>query len=452
MTKTKLFLLTLLAVISLSCKQQNNDVTYGDFRDWALTPPLGWNSWDCYGPTVTEEEVKANADYMADKLKPFGWEYIVVDIRWFVENDKAGGYNQTDPRYVMDEWGRYLPAVNRFPSSEGQAGFKPLADYIHGKGLKFGIHIMRGIPKLAVERNTPVKGADGITAADIWNDDRLCLWLRDNYSVDASKPGAQAYYNSLFELYASWGVDYIKIDDLSSPYHKEEIEMIRQAIDACGRPIVLSTSPGPTPPAEAAHISTHANLWRMVNDVWDIWGDLTNLMRVAQDWYPYIQDGTWPDCDMIPLGRLSIRGERGEDRPTRLTPDEQRSLMTFFTILRSPLMFGGDLPSLDEFTTYLLTNPAVLEMHRNGKNVRQLFLDEEKLAVTSVNRESGAVYLALFNLSEEPLTVEVPQKELGLKGRKGLTDLWTGEKSRTKGEGISASLAPHACVLYRIGK
>lgn len=122
------------------------------FKNWALTPPMGWNSWDCYGPTVTEPEVKANADYMAAHLKSYGWQYIIVDIRWYVENDKAGGYNQTDPRYVLDQYGRYLPAVNRFPSAANGKGFKALADSIHAKGLKFGIHIMRGIPREAVAK------------------------------------------------------------------------------------------------------------------------------------------------------------------------------------------------------------------------------------------------------------------------------------------------------------
>ena len=447
--------LLLAAALTCAFGCRSNDVlpaAYGDFRDWALTPPMGWNSWDCYGPTVVESEVKANADYMAEHLLDAGWEYIIVDIRWFVENDKAGGYNQTDPRYVMDEWGRYQPALNRFPSAADGAGFKPLADYIHAKGLKFGIHIMRGIPRIAVEGRTPVKGTDGITADQIYNEDRLCGWLRDNYSVDASQPGAQEYYNSLFELYASWGVDYIKIDDLSSPYHKEEIELIRRAIDGCGRPIVLSTSPGPTPPAEAEHISTHANLWRMVNDVWDIWRDVTNLMRVAEDWYPYIRPGTWPDCDMIPLGRVSIRGERGRDRQSRLSPDEQRSLMTFFCILRSPLMFGGDLPSMDPFTESLLTNPEVLRMHREGTDVRQVFRDERKLAVTSRNARTGETYLALFNIGEVGAELHVDLAGLGLGGRCKLTDLWTGSVSRSEPGAVSVVLAPHACVLYKISR
>lgn len=163
----------------------------GEFKNWSQTPPMGWNSWDCYGPTVEEHEVKANADYMAENLKAYGWEYIVVDIRWFVKNDKAGGYNQTDPSYVIDEYGRYQPAVNRFPSAIDGKGFKELADYVHGKGLKFGIHIMRGIPKIAVDNKLPIMGTDGITADQIYTTDLQCKWLRDNYTIVAQKQGAQ---------------------------------------------------------------------------------------------------------------------------------------------------------------------------------------------------------------------------------------------------------------------
>ena len=226
---------------------------YGEkqFWFWAKTPPMGWNSWDCYGPTVTEQEVKANADYMAEHLKQYGWEYIVVDIRWFVENTKAHGYNQRDPKYVMDEFGRFLPAENRFPSAVEGKGFKPLADYMHDKGLKFGIHIMRGIPVLAVKTNTRIYNSSA-RAADIYSPRMQCRWLRDMYTIDATKDGAQAYYDSIFQLYASWDVDYVKVDDLSSPYHRDEIELIRNAIDKCGRPIVLSTSPGATSLSAAA--------------------------------------------------------------------------------------------------------------------------------------------------------------------------------------------------------
>ena len=423
-----------------------------DFRQWAPTPPMGWNSWDCYGPTVTEAEVKANADYMAAHLKKHGWEYVVVDIRWFVANDKAGGYNQTDPVYVIDEYGRYQPAENRFPSSAGGKGFKALADYVHSKGLKFGIHIMRGIPKVAVMRHLPIKGAEGVTADQIYSKDDQCKWLRDNYTIVAGRKGAQEYYNSIFEMYAGWGVDFVKVDDLSAPiYHKDEVDMIHNAIVRTGRPIVLSTSPGETPLAAAQHLESHANMWRMVNDVWDEWKDLTHLMKVAQGWYPYIGGGTWPDCDMIPLGHISIRGERGAERMTRLTHDEQYSLMTFFTIFRSPLIYGGDLPTMDGFTLSLLTNDDVLRMHREGTAVRQLFSKDGRVAITSRNAKTGETYLALFNIADgKQQTVSVRLKDLKLNGKRDVTDMWTGKAVGRKSGKVSATLKPHACVLYKI--
>ena len=451
-------LLNFLLAVSLvaflaSCQPSKKKVepfAKGEFKTWAQTPPMGWNSWDCYGPTVEEPEVKANADYMAEKLKDYGWEYIVVDIRWFVENDKAGGYNQTDPRYVIDEYGRYQPAVNRFPSAADGKGFKELADYVHGKGLKFGIHIMRGIPKKAVEDKLPILGTDGITADQIYSTELQCQWLRDNYTIVADKPGAQEYYNSIFDMYADWGVDFVKVDDLSRPYHKGEIELIRNAIDQCGRPIVLSTSPGETPIEDADHVKEHANMWRMVDDVWDTWHHFTHLIDICQKWYPYIAPGTWPDCDMIPLGRISIRGERGEDRMTRLSEDEQYSLMTLFTIFKSPLMFGGDLPSNDDFTLSLLTNKEVLKMHAESTNVHQLFNEDGKVAIVSEHPANGDKYMALFNIADEPQTITVDMTKLGYISDCGLVNLWTGEDSGQISGEYSIELAPHASALYKI--
>ena len=448
MRKTFLSIGIVLLGLNLSLSAQFKE---GEFKNWAKTPPMGWNSWDCYGPTVEEHEVKSNADYMAKHLKKYGWEYIVVDIRWFVENDKAGGYNQTDPRYVLDEYGRYQPAVNRFPSAKDGKGFKELADYVHKKGLKFGIHIMRGIPKEAVAKKLPIKGTNGITADKIYTDSIQCTWLRDNYTI-LDVPGAQEYYNSIFELYASWGVDFIKIDDLSRPYHQTEIEMIRKAIDKSGRKIVLSTSPGETPVAKADHVKNHANMWRMVDDVWDEWRHITHLMKISEKWYDYIEP-TWPDCDMIPLGRISIRGERGADRMSRLTKDEQYTLMNLFTIFKSPLMFGGDLPSNDAFTLSLLTNKNVLKMHKEGTDVRQLYQQDKKLAITSKNRKNGDIYLALFNISDEKQNreVKVNLSDLGLQKCK-VTEMWYGKKMGTYSDEISVNLRPHESVLLKLKK
>ena len=377
-----------------------------DFHDWAATPPMGWNSWDCFGPTVTEAEVKANADYMAKYLKPYGWDYIVVDIRWYVGNDKAHGYNEKDPDYVLDQYGRFMPAINRFPSAAGGKGFKPLADYLHKKGLKFGIHIMRGIPVIAVKQNLPIKGTN-FTAKEIYSDKDQCTWLRDMYTVVPGKPGAQEYYNSLFELYAFWGLDFVKIDDLSSPiYFEGEIEMIRKAIERTGRKIVLSTSPGETPIAHADHVQKNANMWRTVGDFWDSWDQLKDHFEVFERWNKWRGYGAYPDGDMLPLGRIGIRAERGDPRMTAFTKDEQYTLMTLWSIFKSPLMFGGNLPDNDPFTLSLLTNKNVLKVLNESTNNKPIFTDKDKAAWMADEPQTGAKYLAVFNTTDQKMVTE----------------------------------------------
>ena len=395
--KSKRFrLLAAAACVAASLSAQTG--TEQAFKTWAQTPPMGWNSWDCFGPTVVESEVKQNADYMAERLAAYGWEYVVVDIRWYVENDKAGGYNQTDPIYVYDEYGRYTPALNRFPSAADGVGFKALADYVHSKGLKFGIHLMRGLPKVAAEKKLPVKGTDGITCDMICNNDSACTWLRDNYKVDCTKPGAQEYYNSCFDMYAQWGVDFVKIDDLARPYHTGEIELIRKAIDQCGRPIVLSISPGETPLGEVDHVKKHANMWRTVDDFWDNWSQLNYQFQVCAKWAPYIAPGTWPDADMLPLGKISIRGERGAERWTQFTRDEQYTMMNLWTIFKSPLMFGGHLPENDAATDSLLTNRDVLYMHHYSMNNREVSNRDNLVMWSADDPANGDKFVALFNL------------------------------------------------------
>jgi alpha-galactosidase len=398
----KIFLVVSIALAAgflSGCKQGTAyDSDAPEFHKWAPTPPMGWNSWDCYGPTVVESEVKANADYMAKNLKKYGWNYIVVDIRWYVENDKAGGYNQTDPRYTLDEYGRCTPALNRFPSAADGKGFKPLADYVHGKGLKFGIHIMRGIPVVAVNKNTPIFGS-AAKAQDIYSPEGQCMWLRDMYTIVAGKPGAQEYYNSIFKLYASWGVDFVKADDLSG--RTAEIEMVRKAIDNCGRPIVISISPGGDRPETADFLKKNVNMWRTSNDFWDSWPQLKNQFTILERWSGLGVPGCYPDGDMLPLGKIGLRAERGEARWSGFTKDEQYSLMTLFSIFRSPLMFGGDLLSNDEFTLSLITNKDVLNVNQHSANGKQLFREKDLIAWIADEPKTGDKYLALFNAMDQ---------------------------------------------------
>lgn len=446
--KKNLLLLFMLVAGQLMNAQT---VVKKDFHNWAPTPPMGWNSWDCYGPNVTEAEVKANADYMATNLKQYGWNYIVVDIRWYVANDKSHGYNEKDPQFSIDSFGRFIPAVNRFPSSAGGKGFKPLADYLHSKGLKLGIHIMRGIPVIAVKNRMPVLGTDQ-TAADIFSDSIQCKWLHDMYTVLAKK-GAQEYYNSIVNLYASWGVDFIKCDDLSRPYHKAEIEMLRKAIDQCGRKILLSTSPGETPITEGKHVQGHANMWRTIDDFWDNWPELKAHFDIFARWNKYRAKGAYPDGDMLPLGHLGIKAERGVDRMSLFTKDEHYTVMTLWCIFKSPLMFGGDLPGNDAFTLSLLTNKEVLYILNHSTNNKQVFNAGNKIAWTADDPATGDKYIALFNAADTAQTLDFSVlKELGIKGKYRLKNLWTGKQEKKTSPLLSVVVNPHGAVLYKASK
>jgi hypothetical protein len=355
----------------------------------------------------------------------------------------------------MDEFGRFIPAVNRFPSSAGGKGFKPLADYIHGLGLKFGIHIMRGIPVIAVNQGLPVKGTN-VTAKDIYSTDNQCTWLRDMYTIVPGKPGSQEYYNSIFELYASWGLDFVKVDDLSSPvYFAGEVEMIRRAIDRTGRKILLSTSPGETPIDKANHVQHYANMWRTVGDFWDNWKQLKEHFEVFSRWNKYRIPGAYPDGDMLPLGRLSIRGERGNDRMTAFTKDEQYTVMTLWAIFKSPLMLGGDLPSNDTFTDSLLTNREVLAVLNQSANNRELFRTKDQAAWIADDPATGDQYLALFNTADAPrplppAAVAVNLRDLGYASAVRIKDLWSGKELGLFESEFAPVLNGHGAGLYRL--
>lgn len=389
-------------------------------------PPMGWNSWDCYGTTVTEEEVLANARFLAEHLLPFGWDTVIVDIDWSDPSARSHGYNADAP-LAMDEHGRLLPDPGRFPSSADGAGFAPLATQIHALGLRFGIHVMRGIPRRAVAANTPLIGSP-LRAADIADTTNACEWNPDMVGIDHAVPGAHAYYDSVLALYADWGVDFLKVDDMLWPYQAAEIEAFTAAIDRCGRPLQLSLSPGrDLSLTRLDHLREHATMWRICDDLWDRWEDVeANFARFAR-WAPFSGPDGWADGDMLPLGRIGIRAERGEPRDSSLTPHEQVALMTLWVIARSPLMVGGDLPSSDPATIALLQNADVLEvLHRSCDN-REVFR-EGALVLWSADGAGGTRYVAAFNLGENELTVSLDSQDVGLPARiEGeVRELWSG--------------------------
>ena len=410
-------------------------------------PPMGWNSYDYYDTTVNEEQIKANADYMAKNLKSHGWEYIVVDIEWYSYD---AGTQRDRHQYIpfwkveMDEYSRLLPCPDRFPSSAGGKGFAPLAEYVHKLGLKFGIHIMRGIPRIAAHEHTALLGSDK-TANEIANPYSICYWNPDMYGVNPEDEASQLYYNSLMDLYAEWGVDFVKCDDIcrmDAESAKKEIEMLHKAIEQCGRDIVLSLSPGPAIVEMADFYKENSEMWRITDDFWDKWELLLNMFDRCKNWQDYVSDGSYPDCDMLPMGYVG-KGF-GDERQTAFTKDEQITMMTLWSIFRSPLMLGAEMTKLDDFTLSLLTNDEVLHLLENSHGAKEVFRNEAVIAWMSEDNNGKDKYIAVFNISDSDKKVDI--KEIsGVEAQ--AKELWTGQAVNTAD---STLINAHGAVLLKL--
>jgi alpha-galactosidase len=430
----------------------------------ASTPPMGWNSWDSFGTTVSEADFRENAQFLAEHLKSFGWQYAVVDMEWFVTNPTPEGNSKTS-EYSFDDYGRYVPAPKRFPSSAGGAGFKPLADFTHSLGLKFGIHILQGIPKRAVEKNLPIEGSS-LHAAETADTSDTCKWNYDNYgtntSVSSANGGggaaAQAYYDSIARLYASWGVDFIKVDCISSrPYKGDDIRMLSTALRKTGRPMVLSLSPGAAPIEKIDEMRKYANLWRISDDVWDLWHSNVDYPQGLGDQFPRVakwagmwRPGGWPDADMLPLGYLGPAPGWGKVRATRLTHDEQRTFVTLWSMFRSPLMIGANLPKSDAWTISLLSNVEVIAVDQRSKENRVAVSSDSAVVWTARPEDGDGWYVAVFNLKDAAQSLKYAWADLGLAaGKHAMRDLWEG-KDLPAADSLAEKVAAHGCLLVRV--
>jgi alpha-galactosidase len=425
----------------------------------AATPPMGWNSWDSYGLTITEAQFRANVNAFAKLLKPAGYQYVVVDEGWYLANAQKAKADKFI--YVTDANGRYVPAVNRFPSAgEGAAnvGFKPMVEYVHTQGLKFGIHIIRGISKQAVTANVAVAGSS-FHATEVADTTDICPWNPDNFGVKNNAAG-QAWYDSLMAQYAGWGVDFLKVDCISShPYKGDEIQMIHKAIGKTGRAMVLSLSPGPAPLEKMTEVAANAQLWRISDDVWDYWvktdgkhfpQSVKAQFAVLASWVPAVKAGNWPDADMLPLGTLGPVPGYEAPRTTRLNHDEQRTMVTLWSIARSPLIVGANLTELDDWTTALLTNPTVLALDQRGHEQKMARQDQDLIGWTT--KADGKEYLALFNTGDAQTRITVPLGRYGFSATKySARDVWEGKDLGRVSE-ASGTIAAHGVLLLELKK
>jgi hypothetical protein len=428
---------------------------------------MGWNSWDSYGLTVTEAQFRENVEWLHQHLQRYGWRYTVVDEGWYLARPDSS----TNPGYTVSANGLYLPARDRFPSAGADDSFKPIADYVHGLGLKFGIHIIRGIPREAVDKDLPIAGSS-FHADDAADRGDTCRWNSDNYGVKDNAAG-QAYYDSLMKLYASWGVDFLKVDCISSPYKDSSIRMIDEGIKKTGRPIVLSLSPGPTPLEDASKVVDSAQMWRISNDFWDLWTadpdghgfpqSLKDQFKLLAAWEPYAGPGHWPDGDMLPIGYLGPHTGWGKPRQSRLTLTETRTLLTLWSIARSPLILGANLTRMDPAVETLLTNPEVLavDQHSTGNHrIDQAAQSGDPHAddvVMWTAREGGDTVLAVFNRTDQSARVNLPRwpklgSQFGLDQKTYLVrDLWQ-RKNIGRRPLLSVMLPAHGAALYKLSK
>ncbi|HKI68417.1 MAG TPA: hypothetical protein VKA67_02425, partial [Verrucomicrobiae bacterium] len=422
----------------------------------ALTPPMGWNSYDAYGDSVRESEVLANARWLKQHLQPLGWNTVVIDFRWY--DRLADGIRHQNPEGVtLDEFGRCVPPTNRFPSATNGAGFKPLAGKIHAMGLKFGIHIMRGIPRKAVEADLPIAGSDFRASQAVrpeGDPNRTCVWNRDMYGVDATTAAGKAWYESITRQYADWGVDYVKCDDIANLqrgafYDAPEIEALSISLRHSGRSIVLSLSPGPAPVNCGPHLKMFANLWRISGDFWDNWHSLNHNFALFAEWYGDGAPGHWPDGDMIPFGHICQRNcDVKPDRWTRFTRNEQLTLMSLWALAPSPLMLGMNLPDNDVWTTAILTNPEVLAVNQDslGKQARRMFGPPIPAETWVKPLADGSFAVGFFNRSDQPVKVDFPWRRLGFLSSPKVRDLWL-RKDLGRQTNFIAELPAHGCAL-----
>lgn len=463
--KIALFFLGAIMLFTISCKEKKESKSV-DNVEVALTPPMGWNSFICYGATVTESEVRANAEFMAKYLKKYGWEYIVIDYCWYyphhpgsIQSDPPQFKNKMDgslvPYMPMDEYGRLLPDPRKFPSSEGNKGFKPLADYVHSLGLKFGIHVMRGIPRQAVWYDSPIKGTDGISAKMIADTASVCMWLNLMYGVDVAQKGAQDYYNSLFELYASWDVDYVKVDNINPIVGKEsyrpgEATAVRKALNSCKRPMVLSLS-SKLEYKYADHLQKTADMWRISDDFWDEWSQLKLQFAHCAQWAHISRPNCWPDADMLPIGNLRLRGPSVPSGKTNLTENEQYTMMTLWSIFRSPLMIGGNLPDADDLMMKLLTNTEVLEVNQKGENAREVYNQDNQVIWIS-EAPGKAKFVALFNIGENEQQITLNFAKFQLADLYHVRDCWQKTDLGEVKDELIQLIPAHGSKLYKFNQ
>jgi len=445
----------------------------------AQTPPLGYNSFDSYGINIYEEVAMKEIDAFIEKFAPYGYEYFVIDNGWFAspKSTQFEGLlvpleDKTDPGNVsVNEYGIPKPSAQYFPD-----GLKPMIDRLHAKGLKFGVHLMRGIPRVAVENSLPVKGTN-YTAKDIYTTFEDCTWCKFMHGVDMSKPGAQEYYNSVFNQFAEWGIDFVKVDHVT--HFPAEIEAYVKAIAQCGRPMILSLSAGGTSNVKYVETYKKANMVRTTPDIWDEQIAIERTFASMRKWQGLEQPGFWPDLDMIPFGELCILRRTEVQKNTsnksaeefmgkmhhwcKFSEAQKETFITQRAISASPIMIGGSMITMDDHSYKLLTSAEMLACVKNG--VHGKLMHEEKdielwsAPIANTDRQGFQEFAykegwaAFFNRSDKEQTIELKGKFLNFmrSGNYNLRDIWGSQSvsNYSKGDKLSLKIEGSGVVFLK---
>ncbi|HVU33818.1 MAG TPA: putative Ig domain-containing protein [Opitutaceae bacterium] len=382
----------------------------------ALTPPMGWNSWNHYASRITGALVLANARAMADSgLIDHGWTYVNIDDTW--QGARGGEFHA-------------IQGNEKFPDMKG------LCDAVHALGLKIGIYSTPWVQSYAGHIGGSAMNPEGtftkFTGKKQMNR-KVLPWAIGTYSFapnDARQWGA-------------WGIDYLKYD--WNPNELPETKAMYDALRASGRDIAFSLS-NSTPIANIPELDRYANSWRIYGDIKANWKRMVSEAEQDEKWAAYQRPGHWNDPDMLEIGTK-------EHNQPGLTPDEEYTHMTWWCLLSAPLLLGNDLTAMDPFTLGLLTNDEVIAVDQDelGRQARPVARDGD-LVVYAKPLADGGLAVGLFNLGSTPATVAARWSDLKLTGRHAVRDLWRQKNLGTFSDDVSMPVAPHSAELVKISR
>ena len=408
-------------------------------------PVLGWSSWSFIRKYPTAAKIKAQALALKKSgLENMGYKYVNLDDFWYECSGKPGP--------DVGPYGRWVTDLSEFPN-----GIKVVADYIHSLGLKFGIYVTPGISMQAVRKNTPIKGtpytADQIAEPSVKENNYNCGGM---VGINFNKPGAQAFINSWVDMFAKWGVDFIKLDGITNS-NIADIKAWARAIQQSGRTMILDVTQGSYTKAIALTLMKYANQWEFAPDIeaYSIekdgnsypltsWSNVKKRFNYVAEWQPFAGPVGYNDYDAIEIGNGSNNG---------LTPDEKKTQLSLWALGSSPLILGVDLTHLNrqELQKYL-KNTAVLAVDQDGIAAKRL-VNTRSRQVFAKMETNGDVIVGLFNIGKMAEKISIQVSTLGLpENKKGysLNNLWTGRKKKIDGTTISATVPSHGVVLYRV--